>query len=68
LGDWEFNNPITRKEVTMFRRFLEAMFKFYVGFGSISHLEPGEEIFLPPGSFTHRGIRYAFEIRVWRPA
>jgi len=52
----------------MFRRFLEAMFKFYVGFGSISHLEPGEEIFLPPGSFTHRGIRYAFEIRVWRPA
>lgn len=51
----------------MFRCLLEAMFKRYIGFGSISFLGPGEEIYLPPGSFTHRGLRYTFEIRVWRP-
>jgi hypothetical protein len=53
----------------VWNKLLEFFFKLYLNrevMKMIRALAPGGETILPSGSITDRGIRYEFQIHVWR--
>jgi hypothetical protein len=53
----------------MWGKMLEFFFKAYLtseAWRMIRALPPGSEAYLPPMSLTDRGIRYEFQVRIWR--